>query len=48
MQVSGRGDLPLDERVRLEIDYIEGYSVWRDVVILARTVPAVIRGDGAY
>ncbi len=48
MQVNGRGDLPLDERVRLEIDYIEHYSVWRDVQILAKTIPAVIRGDGAY
>jgi lipopolysaccharide/colanic/teichoic acid biosynthesis glycosyltransferase len=48
MQVNGRGDLPLDERVRLEIDYIEHYSVWRDCQILLQTIPAVIRGDGAY
>ena len=48
MQVNGRGDLPLDERVRLEIDYIEHYSVWKDLKILVKTIPAVIRGDGAY
>jgi lipopolysaccharide/colanic/teichoic acid biosynthesis glycosyltransferase/GT2 family glycosyltransferase len=48
MQISGRGDLPLDERVRLELDYIEGYSLWRDLAILAKTVPAVVRGEGAY
>jgi lipopolysaccharide/colanic/teichoic acid biosynthesis glycosyltransferase/glycosyltransferase involved in cell wall biosynthesis len=48
MQISGRGALPLDERVRLELDYIEGYSLWRDVVILARTIPAVVRGEGAF
>jgi lipopolysaccharide/colanic/teichoic acid biosynthesis glycosyltransferase/glycosyltransferase involved in cell wall biosynthesis len=47
MQVNGRGDLPLDERVRLELDYIENYSLWRDLVILAQTIPAVIRGTGA-
>ncbi len=48
MQVNGRGDLPLDQRVRLELDYIEHYSLWRDVVILARTLPVWISGKGAY
>ncbi len=48
MQISGRGELPLDERVRLELDYIERYSLGRDLAILAKTVPAVIRGEGAY
>jgi lipopolysaccharide/colanic/teichoic acid biosynthesis glycosyltransferase/glycosyltransferase involved in cell wall biosynthesis len=47
MQVNGRGDLPLDDRVRLELDYIENYSLWRDLVILAQTIPAVIKGTGA-
>jgi lipopolysaccharide/colanic/teichoic acid biosynthesis glycosyltransferase len=47
MQVHGRGDLPLDERVKLELDYIENYSLWRDVKILLKTIPAVLRGDGA-
>jgi lipopolysaccharide/colanic/teichoic acid biosynthesis glycosyltransferase/glycosyltransferase involved in cell wall biosynthesis len=47
MQVNGRGDLPLDARVRLELDYIENYSFWRDLVILAKTIPAVIKGTGA-
>jgi lipopolysaccharide/colanic/teichoic acid biosynthesis glycosyltransferase/glycosyltransferase involved in cell wall biosynthesis len=47
MQINGRGDLPLDERVRLELDYIENYSLWRDLVILAKTIPAVIKGTGA-
>lgn len=48
MQINGRGDLPLDERVRLELDYIERCSVWRDLVILAKTLPAWISGKGAY
>jgi lipopolysaccharide/colanic/teichoic acid biosynthesis glycosyltransferase len=47
MQVNGRGDLSLDERVRLELDYIENYSLWRDLTIIARTLPAVLRGKGA-
>ena len=47
MQVNGRGDLPLDVRVQLEIDYIQNYSVWRDIVILFRTVPVVAEGIGA-
>jgi lipopolysaccharide/colanic/teichoic acid biosynthesis glycosyltransferase/glycosyltransferase involved in cell wall biosynthesis len=48
MQVNGRGDLGLDERVRLELEYIHNYSIWRDIVILARTVVVVISGRGAY
>jgi lipopolysaccharide/colanic/teichoic acid biosynthesis glycosyltransferase/glycosyltransferase involved in cell wall biosynthesis len=48
MQVSGRGTLTLDERVRLELDYIEHYSLRRDIEILLRTIPVVIKGRGAY
>ena len=48
MQVNGRGDLPLSERLRLEIDYIENYSLWRDLAILLRTLPAVWQGKGAH
>lgn len=47
MQVNGRADLSLDERVRLELDYIENYSLGRDLAILWRTLPVVWRGDGA-
>ena len=48
MQVNGRGDLPFEARLALELDYIERYSLRRDVAILLRTIPAVIRGNGAY
>ena len=48
MQVNGRADLSFDERVRLELDYIENYSLWKDICILARTVIAVLSGRGAY
>jgi lipopolysaccharide/colanic/teichoic acid biosynthesis glycosyltransferase len=48
MQVDGRAELSLDERVQLELDYIQHYSLWRDICILARTVIAVVSGRGAY
>ncbi|MER3485689.1 MAG: sugar transferase, partial [Chloroflexota bacterium] len=48
MQVSGRGDLSLDERVRLELHYIQHYSLWQDLCLLARTLPAVLSGRGSY
>jgi lipopolysaccharide/colanic/teichoic acid biosynthesis glycosyltransferase len=48
MQVSGRGNLSLDERVQLDLDYIDHYSLGRDLSILLRSVPAVLSGDGAY
>ncbi len=48
MQISGRGDLPLAERVKLELAYIEHYSLWNDILILLRTIPAVIRGTGSH
>jgi lipopolysaccharide/colanic/teichoic acid biosynthesis glycosyltransferase len=48
MQVNGRAELSLDERVRLELDYIRHYSLWKDICILARTAVAVVSGRGAY
>ena len=47
-QVSGRNQiLDFDQVVRLERDYIESWSIVKDVEILARTIPAVFR-SGAY
>jgi lipopolysaccharide/colanic/teichoic acid biosynthesis glycosyltransferase len=48
MQVDGRGALPLDDRVRMEVEYIEHYSLWSDCCLLLKTIPAVVRGTGAY
>jgi len=48
MQVSGRGNLPFEERLALELTYIGRYSLRRDLSILLWTIPAVVRGDGAY
>jgi lipopolysaccharide/colanic/teichoic acid biosynthesis glycosyltransferase len=47
-QVSGRADLPWDEAVRLDVHYVDTWSLSRDAVILARTVRAVLGGRGAY
>jgi lipopolysaccharide/colanic/teichoic acid biosynthesis glycosyltransferase len=48
VQIHGRGDLPLEDRVHLEVDYIQNYSIWKDIQILIETVPVVIKGDGGY
>jgi lipopolysaccharide/colanic/teichoic acid biosynthesis glycosyltransferase len=47
-QVSGRSDIPFDQQVELDVQYIESQSLWLDVVLLLRTVPAVLLGRGAY
>ena len=48
MQVFGRGQLTLEERLAVEREYIENYSVGRDVLILALTLPVVVGRRGAY
>ncbi|MCA9942139.1 MAG: sugar transferase [Anaerolineales bacterium] len=47
-QVSGRSNTTYDERVALDMQYIATWSVWLDIKILLRTIPAVMKGDGAY
>ncbi len=47
-QVSGRSDLPWDESVRLDLYYVENWSLGFDFAIIARTVSAVLRRRGAY
>ena len=46
-QVSGRNRLTFEEMVRIDIFYIENWSVWLDLKIILLTLPAVLRGDGA-
>jgi lipopolysaccharide/colanic/teichoic acid biosynthesis glycosyltransferase len=48
MQVNGRGILPLDERINLELKYISRYSILEDIKYLVKTIPAVCRARGAY
>jgi lipopolysaccharide/colanic/teichoic acid biosynthesis glycosyltransferase len=47
-QVSGRSQLPFEEAVRLDLYYVDNWSVLADVEILAKTVRAVLRPRGAY
>jgi lipopolysaccharide/colanic/teichoic acid biosynthesis glycosyltransferase len=47
-QVSGRSDLPWEEAVRLDLRYVENWSLSLDLVIMMRTVTAVARSSGAY
>ena len=47
-QVSGRSDLPYEEAVRLDVRYVENWSVALDLQILWKTCAAVLRGSGAY
>lgn len=46
-QVNGRNNIDFEEWMRLDLQYINNRSLWLDAKILAKTVPAVIRGDGA-
>jgi exopolysaccharide biosynthesis polyprenyl glycosylphosphotransferase len=47
-QISGRSGLTFDDLVRLDFTYLENWSIWLDITIIARTVPAVLMGRGAY
>lgn len=47
-QVSGRSDIPFDQQVQLDVEYIESHSIWLDIKLLLMTVPAVLLGRGAY
>lgn len=46
-QVSGRNEIrDFDEWVRLDLEYIDNWSLWLDFKVLSKTVPAVLRGTG--
>lgn len=47
-QVSGRSNLTFQEMVRLDLFYIDNWSVTLDLALMARTVPSVVLGGGAY
>jgi exopolysaccharide biosynthesis polyprenyl glycosylphosphotransferase len=47
-QVSGRSDLSWEEAVRLDLRYVENWSFVLDLQILWKSLPAVLRGSGAY
>ena len=47
-QISGRSGLGFDDLVRLDFTYLENWSIWLDITIIARTIPAVLAARGAY
>jgi exopolysaccharide biosynthesis polyprenyl glycosylphosphotransferase len=47
-QVNGRSDIGFNEWVRMDLDYIDKWSLGLDLLILMKTIPAVFRGPGAY
>jgi lipopolysaccharide/colanic/teichoic acid biosynthesis glycosyltransferase len=46
-QVNGRSSITFDEWMRLDLQYMDEWSLWLDMKILARTIPAVLKGSGA-
>jgi len=47
-QVSGRSDIPFADQVRLDLEYIQSADLVADLMILLKTIPAVLTGKGAY
>ena len=47
-QVRGRSEISFPEQVEMDVEYIENQSIAQDIKLLAKTIPAVIGGKGAY
>jgi lipopolysaccharide/colanic/teichoic acid biosynthesis glycosyltransferase len=47
-QVNGRSEIPFAQQVEMDIDYIHQRSLWTDIKVLFKTIPAVLFGRGAY
>lgn len=47
-QVSGRNDASYSQRVALDRDYVQNWNLWRDIMIIAKTIPAVVWAKGTY
>lgn len=47
-QVGGRSGIDFDGQVELDVRYIQSESVWLDIKLLFKTIPAVLKGDGAF
>jgi exopolysaccharide biosynthesis polyprenyl glycosylphosphotransferase len=46
-QVLGRNSIPFEQWMELDLEYIDGWSLWLDLRILLKTIPAVLKGSGA-
>lgn len=47
-QISGRSNLPYEERVKLDVHYVRRLSFWFDILIILRTIPALLGSKDAY
>jgi exopolysaccharide biosynthesis polyprenyl glycosylphosphotransferase len=47
-QISGRSDVSYEDRVKLDIYYVENWSLWLDIKILLKTIVAITKKSGAY
>jgi len=47
-QVSGRSELAFDKQVTLDVQYIDSHSIFLDIALLLKTIPAILSGRGAY
>ena len=47
-QISGRSDLAVEDAVRLDLTYVENWSLLQDIIIITKTIRTVLIGDGAY
>lgn len=47
-QIGGRANIEWEEWVELDLNYIEDMSLWTDIKMIVKTVPAVFKGEGAY
>ena len=47
-QVHGHADLSFDDRIDMDMAYIENWSIWSDIKIIFQTIPALLKGDRAY
>src|SRR5215475_1164526 len=46
-QVNGRSNIAFDQWMKLDLQYLDEWSIWLDMKILAQTIPAVVKGSGA-
>jgi exopolysaccharide biosynthesis polyprenyl glycosylphosphotransferase len=46
-QIKGRSSIPFEQWMELDLQYIDKWSLWLDLEILLRTIPAVLKGSGA-
>ena len=47
-QINGRNAIPWEDRIRLDIWYVDNWSLWLDMKILGRTIKTVLKREGLY